>query len=250
MKGLVINETLKAWHGRRIGLAMMMMSILILFIFIVAIAIDQSFGLLLTTEEFVTIGSVLHIFIMLYSFVLVTGAISGEASTGTIKQLLIKPVSRHRVLLSKWLTNLVISFLLYCFVLALLFAFGLFFPHVVPLSSTFYYLFETALYTTPSLIFYVALATLIAVITKNTAVTIVLTILPYFFADLFVLLAAEYDWASWIVFAHIDVFNNYNPVSLAPAPFPSMWASIGFLLIHIALMLAIAHVIYKRQDVL
>lgn len=172
--------------------------------------------------------SAMSFFVILYSFVLITGAISGEFASGTIKQLLIRPVSRHRILLSKWVASLLLSIGLYALMMLVIFLFGLFFPHQQSLVDTLIDAGLFVLYATPTFVFYVSFATLVAVITRNTAVTVVITILPYFFADIFLMIANQYEWTQWVVFRHIDVFTNYHPASFFEPPFESMWLRLAF----------------------
>ncbi|GAK14739.1 ABC transporter permease subunit [Geomicrobium sp. JCM 19039] len=250
MMNLLINEWMKAWYGRKVWIFMSVMGVAVTFTFFVALLMNMNFDLMITTEDFITVGSAMSFFVILYSFVLITGAISGEFASGTIKQLLIRPVSRHRILLSKWVASLLLSIGLYALMMLVIFLFGLFFPHQQSLVDTLIDAGLFVLYATPTFVFYVSFATLVAVITRNTAVTVVITILPYFFADIFLMIANQYEWTQWVVFRHIDVFTNYHPASFFEPPFESMWASIGFLGLHIAVFLAVSHIVFKKRDVI
>lgn len=97
-----------------------------------------------------------------------------------------------------------------------------------------------------------ALATLIAVLTKSTALTIIITFAPMFFSSIIQLFIHQYEWSKWIVISHIDVFSNYysNEMIFMEPPFESMWGSLAFLGAHIVVILIAAHLVFKKRDVL
>ncbi|WP_059102880.1 ABC transporter permease [Shouchella shacheensis] len=252
MIALIKNEWMKAWHGRKVWVFMLVMASFILLGLAGAFFIQANTEEALTSAEFAELGTgVLTTFVNLYAVILITGALAGEYATGTIKQLLIRPVSRSKVLFAKWMGNMLFGVVLFALVAAGTFTVGwAFFSTEQPIVETLSALGEMTLYMLPTLIFYMSLATLIAVLTKSTALTILITFLPYFFASVLQMLIMQYEWAKWVVFTHVDVYSNYHLEGIMEPPFENVWLSLGFISLHVAAFLIVAHIVFKKRDVL
>ncbi len=253
--GIIYNEWLKSWYGRKIWLFALIMLLFIggavaLFLFT-----QSQMDSAMTANEFAEISVyAFPTFVMLFGVVLIAGAIAGEFSSGTIKQLLIRPASRHNILFGKWFGNLLLATFMYFAIVLLVIIIGLlvFDPGSGSVGETFKTTLEMAIYQLPTLVFYMALATLIAVLTKSTALTIIITFAPMFFSSIIQLFIHQYEWSKWIVISHIDVFSNYysNEMIFMEPPFESMWGSLAFLGAHIVVILIAAHLVFKKRDVL
>ncbi|WP_078390764.1 ABC transporter permease [Shouchella patagoniensis] len=253
MIGLLHNEWLKSWYGRKMWLFSFIM--LILVAGSVGISLFAQFNMsdAITAQGFAEVSVFLFpMFVMIYGVILIAGAIAGEHVNGTIKQLLIRPASRSTLLASKWLGNALFSTLLFFLLIGITTAVGLlvFTSDGTSATTILNDMFSMGAYQLPTMLFYMALATLIAVTTKSTALTIVITFAPMFFGSLLQMFIIRYEWSKWIVLTHIDFFNNYHQIGMMPGPFESMWASLGFLFAHIALFLLIAHIVFQKRDVL
>ncbi|SDB81991.1 ABC transporter permease [Shouchella lonarensis] len=251
MMGLWKNEWIKAWYGRKISIFLMVMAGLIVLGIGLSLLVDTSEDKMTAMEFSFQSTSLFTTLGILYGVILMTGAIASEFSTGTVKQLCIRPMSRFQVLIAKWTGNMVFSLAIIVFVYMITIIAGvIFFPlEGESMGHVFYDMGKQLLYYVPTLFFYIGLATMMAILTKNTAVTLVVTLLPFFFSTIVSILAATVDWSKWLFFTHIHVWNNYHPDGMQLAPFDSMWASITFLTLHALLFLFIAHVVFKRRDV-
>lgn len=253
MIGLLYNEWLKSWYGRKMWLFALVMLLFIAGAVGIALLTQSNMSGPLLATEFAEISVfVFPLFIMLFGVVLIAGAIAGEHSTGTIKQLLIRPSSRSTLLFTKWFGNLFIAsaglFLIvaFCTMLGIV----IFSTEGQSISTLISEMLTMAAYQLPTLVFYMALATLVAVVTKSTALTIVITFAPMFFGGILQLFIMNYEWAKWFVITHVEFFSNYHEFGTTVAPFESMWASLAFLGGHVVVILLIAHIVFQKKDVL
>ncbi|MED4129514.1 MULTISPECIES: ABC transporter permease [Shouchella] len=253
--GIIYNEWLKSWYGRKVWLFALIMLLFIggavaLFLFT-----QSNLGSPMVADDFAEVSvSVFPTFVMLFGVVLIAGAIAGEFSSGTVKQLLIRPTSRHAILFGKWFGNLLLAMFMLFAIVLLSTVIGLivFSTEGMSTGETFRTIFEMAIYQLPTLVFYMALATLIAVLTKSTALTIIITFAPLFFSGILQLFISQYEWSKWLIVSHIEFFSNYydSEIMFVEPPFESMWGSLAFLGAHIVVILIAAHLVFKKRDVL
>ncbi|MBB6448533.1 ABC-2 type transport system permease protein [Geomicrobium halophilum] len=250
MNGLLQNEWVKAWYGRKIWMFLIAMFVFLILGWAFAAVIHSVGRFSIGPMEFVEPGLVsLNVFINLYTVVLVTTAIAGEYGNGTMKQQLIRPVPREQLLLSKWLiTMLIATALIFILTIALLVIDQVYFTSGESFFAMIYEAFILALYQLPRLVFYISLATLMAVLTRSTALTLVITFFPYFFGNIIGAIAMLYDWSHWLVLTHLDVYQNYAGMGGGP-PFENIWLSVGFIGIHAVVFLLLAHLIFQYRDV-
>lgn len=136
-----------------------------------------------------------ELLIIVFLVIVLGGIISDEFNKGTIKQLLITPSSRIKVIISKYMTSLIIFIFIFLFILIIqLIISGIFFgyssfkiPVVLYNSNTnniviipvFKYLFKILLCKLPMIIFTISLLILIGIIIDNTLVTSITVLINY-----------------------------------------------------------------------
>lgn len=144
---------------------------------------------------------------------------AGEFSQGTIKYLLIRPVSRSKVLLSKYLAVMLFGLILAASLLAVSFLVnGVLFGFHGPLkpylcigpegnvieTGMIYKTMESYILKSTAIVMYAAFAFMLAVVFRTTSlaqgITIVAIILGPQAANAF----AHYPWAKYLLFAHTD----------------------------------------------
>lgn len=150
------------------------------------------------------------IFLVLVATIIVAGSIVAEEfNKGTIKQLLLRPFSRIKILYSKYITVLIIFL---CFLLFNLFTSTIFYGFVkgfsslsVPMviydlsigkiveMSLFKYIFINFIAVLPNYLILITLAFTLGVLFSNTAVAIAVTIMANFFAGIVDLFASGYE---------------------------------------------------------
>ncbi|WZY01408.1 ABC transporter permease subunit [Bacillus sp. FSL W7-1360] len=254
MIDLMKNEWIKAWYGRKVWVFLIVLAACTILGTVVGVMMKNYADAYIDLLFFETVFPIFAGFVSLYAVILVSGALAKEFSSGTIKQLFIRPVSRTRILLSKWISIMLLSFLLLLGAGFILFLVEmLFFTENTTWMIGFKTMWSMVLHHTPTLLFYIALATLIGVWMRSTALTIVVAFIPMFFKGILMLLLMQYDWSKWIVFMHFELYNSYEkPVDLifSSELFDSVWHSAAYIGAHILILLLISHLIFKKRDVL
>ncbi|CAN7202577.1 ABC transporter permease [Rossellomorea sp. LjRoot5] len=107
MMNLITNELIKQIFRPRMWISLALIvfidSIASLFVYLLFDGIQFSFW------EYMRISSNLLMIIQLFTLIIAGDIVSSEFSSGTIKLLLIRPISRVKILLSKYITVLVIA---------------------------------------------------------------------------------------------------------------------------------------------
>ena len=136
-----------------------------------------------------------EILIIIFLIIVVGGIVSDEFNKGTIKQLLIVPSSRLKIIISKYITSFIMFIFIFLFILIVqLVISGIFFGYSsfkIPVViydlrinnivtiSIFRYLFQILLYKLPMLLFIITMLILIGLMTNNTLITSIITLINY-----------------------------------------------------------------------
>lgn len=158
-------------------------------------------------------------------FVVVVGSanVAAEFSDGTIKQLLIRPHQRWRILLSKYIAViiyallLVITLIISGYIIGLvLFGSGDFNTKIfeitlegrkVAIVGTQFFL--KMLYFIPSLLIIMTIAFMLSTLFKSQALAVGIGIFVLFFSStiggIILMLADKYFWAKFLIFPHLDL---------------------------------------------
>jgi len=213
--------------------------------------------------------------ISLFTIIIAANIISSEHRWGTIKLLLIRPISRTTILLSKYVSVLIFAVVtaLFLFIFSFLtgaILFGLepgVNPHAVVydfantvkgvnISEEVDYLkyaslpletFSNYAYHMVILIMMTTLALMISTIFKNNALAIGVAIFLMFAGNSIVAFFHEYSWAKYILFANIDLsqYINDNPMLEGL----SLNFSIMILLIHFIIFIGVSWLVFVKRDV-
>ncbi|MDQ0231713.1 ABC transporter permease [Metabacillus malikii] len=209
-------------------------------------------------KESVSIFGFAGVFII----IIASGIVSSEFSTGTIKLLLIRPIRRSKILLSKYLTVLLFGLFLLVFIFVIsaivgLVLFGMPTNDVSHLAYTNGKVIEQSIVThligeyfisSIDIIMLTTLAFMISTIFRNSSLAIGITLFLLFTGNTIVtLLASRFDWTKYLLFA-----NTYLGVYFDGVP-PVEGMTIGFsitmLVIYFVLFHALAFTVFKRRDV-
>lgn len=253
MLSLMKNEFKKAWYGRKIWIFLIILFGSLLLGTGLTLLADSFAGSVLLGQLFLVLGfTTLAQMINIYVVIQMTGAVAGEFRSGTIKQLLIRPVSRHTLLFAKWFTTLLIGLGLYIAMSLVIYPIHMILfngDSSLSWGEGFLTTLRFMLYSLPGMTFYFTLALLIATLTRNTAITIVVALIPYFFGGIFTTLNEFFDWPKWIVLTHVDLINIFE-LQMFSAPFDGLWQSVLFILGHCILFLILGHILFKKRDVI
>lgn len=179
--------------------------------------------------------------------------VSKEFSDGTIKLLLIRPISRSKILISKYAT-------------VVLSAMGMLLLHFVLSSIMFNVLFKPAIYSfvvqdlfsqygyfSIELLLVLTLAFMISTVFRNQGLAIGLTLFLYLTGGMIVQFLARYfSGAKYLLFANWDLSRSYEGVD--PTVFPGLHGittsfSISVIIFYYLAFIAITWVTFNKRDV-
>lgn len=212
--------------------------------------------------EYVLENSFLTSIISLFTIIVAAGIISNEFKWGTIKLLLIRPISRTKILLSKYLSVLIFAFSLLVFLLltswivgAILFGLNGLNPIVVqdmvPGFVQNDVLGEIAKSYGFSLVTLVMMATfafMISAIFRSSGMAIGLAIFLMMAGNAIVAFLAQYEWSKYILFANTNL-NQYTNGMEPMIPGMSMTFSVIVLLVYFVIFMGAAWTAFTKRDV-
>ncbi|MCA0755733.1 ABC transporter permease [Paenibacillus sp. N4] len=257
---LVRNENMKIYRRPR---TWVMMSILLGLVLVISI-LWLSFGDRNSTSMWEVVfieASVLFLLVTIFTVVIAAGVVAEEFTTGTIKLLLIRPWSRSKILLSKYIAVMMFAILLAVelFVSTIAvnwLAFGihadpeaaLSFP--VPTGGTpVSYLLQYYALTLVSLVVTVTLAFMLSTIFRSGGLAIGLSLFLLLGVNSFVALIAmlDYQWIDYLLFIHLNLtqYLDGNPMREGM----TLGYSLGVLAVYYILFIAVTWYVFNKRDV-
>ncbi|WNF21125.1 ABC transporter permease subunit [Mesobacillus jeotgali] len=200
-------------------------------------------------------------------FVVVVGSanVAAEFSDGTIKQLLIRPHQRWRILLSKYIAVIIYALLLVLtlivsgFIIGLiLFGSGDFNMKIfeitlegrkVAIVGTQFML--KMLYFIPSLLIVMTIAFMLSTLFKSQALAVGIGIFVLFFSStlggIILMLADKYTWAKFLIFPHLDltVYALQDRI-LEDITLP---VSLSILAVYYAIFMMLTFFFFQKRDI-
>jgi ABC-2 type transport system permease protein len=166
--------------------------------------------------------------ISVFVIVIGSGVIANEFSSGTIKLLLIRPVMRWKILLSKYISTmlfalfmLVILFVVSFLMGGILFGFGgVFQPYhasvhgILNETNFFQQLILRYAFNCVELLMLVTFAFMISTVFRNSALAIGIGVFLMFTGDFIVLIFSESSWVKYILFANLDLARYFDGMPL------------------------------------
>ncbi|MFO1443042.1 ABC transporter permease [Bacillus sp. Bva_UNVM-123] len=201
-------------------------------------------------------------FVGLFTIIIAAGIVASEFNWGTIKLLLIRPIKRWRILLSKYLTVLLFGL----FMLTLLFAFssglgaalfGLpenavpylnYYNGKVTEQSMFVHLISYYGLKSINMLMLATMAFMISAAFRNSSLAIGLSLFLYFMGgQVTQLIAVKYEWAKYILFANTNLLQYFEGSPIVDGMTISF--SIIMLLVYFVLFQVVAFYVFKKRDV-
>lgn len=196
--------------------------------------------------------------------VIIAGSIvSQEYSWGTIKLLLIRPVDRWKILLSKFIASIIIGvvFLIASFILSLLFGmlfFGFDFGEshyiyarggVVHDVSVFYHFLQTYGSHIVDIIMISSFAFMLSTIFKSNALAIGLSVFISYAGSMAVSILSMFNdkIPKYLFFLNTNLYQYVEGPSLLPDT--SLGFSVTVLVIYFIIFMAISFVVFQKRDV-
>lgn len=169
-------------------------------------------------DSFVGVYSII---VTLFIVIIAGGIVSSEFSRNTIKLLLVRPVSRFKVLLSKLLAVYIIGYILFFLSMIILLITSGFVFGFSDMWSPILKIVDGTVHTEPYILYFIlhilfysisllcagALAFMLSTITKSTAVSVALTIILYIGLPIVtaIMLAKSYFWFTLAPFAYFNI---------------------------------------------
>ncbi|GFN30814.1 ABC transporter permease [Paenibacillus xylaniclasticus] len=200
--------------------------------------------------------------ITLFTVITAADAVAGEFAGGTIKMLLTRPVSRSRVLLSKYLGSfsygamlLAILFLTSLVIGVIMHGFGgLTDPYLyvtdegVQESTMLLHCLKLYGYKSVHLLMIATLAFMISTVFRGVNLAIVTAVTLLLSGNLIVLMLSDYTWAKYLFFANTDM-TMYLAGGETPFAGMSIWFSIAVLATYYVLFIAISWAVFTKREV-
>lgn len=214
-----------------------------------------------TAWSFVEETSMLVSLVTLFTVIIGASIVSSEFSWGTIKLLLIRPVSRSKILASKLITTylfaattvsllFIVSFLVGLVVFGLN---GMWETHIVYLDgqvvekSMLIYLIEQYLLACVSLVMIVSIAFMISTLFKNSAMAIGISMFLLFTGNIITVVLSEYEWSKYILFANLDLTQYSNGTTLMEGM--SMSFSLIVDAVYLLVFLSLSWYVFTKKDI-
>lgn len=211
--------------------------------------------------SFISDMSSLIDFAGLFMIIIAGGIVASEFNWGTIKLLLIRPITRSKILLSKYITVLLFGFsllfLLFIFsgILGLvLFGLGgsepylLYQDGVVKEQSMILHLINVYSLSSIQNIMLATMAFMISSAFRSSSLAIGLSIFLMFAGGQIThLIAMKYDWAKYSLFANTDLFQYFEGTPMLPGM--TLTFSVIMLIVYFLIFQIIAFIIFKKRDI-
>lgn len=167
----------------------------------------------------------LVVLITLFTVIIAGDSLAGEFTTGTIKLLLIRPVNRLKILISKYLSMLkfgilllLILFIVSILINGLLYKFGQMNLPLVSINNEGQIvernmvtnLWKTYMLNGVSTIIFVTMAFMISSAFRSSTMAIGFSIFALFAGSLVSELLQRYEWSKYLLFANIDLSQHLS----------------------------------------
>lgn len=211
-------------------------------------------GFMITSKSIIS-------FVTLFTIIIAAGSVASEFSWGTIKLLLIRPVSRSKILASKYIGSLSFAFVL----LILLFVFsfivgGLFYgfgsieqPYLAYVDgnvieqSMLYHVLSLYGYSAVNLLMFVTFAFMLSTVFRSSSLSIGLAIFLMFTGQQVAILLSSYEWAKYILFANIDLMQYVDGVPIVEGN--TMGFSALVLTAYFIIFNTLSWLVFNKRDV-
>ncbi len=198
----------------------------------------------------------------LFTIIVAAGIVASEFGWGTIKLLLIRPIKRTKILLSKYLTVIIFDVFLLAilFISAAILGFALFGTgdgnnaHLAYANGTvveqnmLLYLIKRYLLASVDVIMITTMAFMISAVFRNSSLATGLSIFLLFMGStVTAIIAAQYNWAKYILFANTDLSQYFDGIPMVNGM--TLGFSITMLLIYFIVFMLLAFGVFTKRDV-
>lgn len=253
---LIHNENIKIYSRLRTWI-MLFLLVLISFLFPLLIYITGNTGEqdISMWDSFQLTASVAFLMNMIFTVVIASDAVAGEFGWGTIKLLLIRPWSRSKILLSKYISMVLFSLVGTALFVAVGLTASLIFSssHSDTSSNMAWtpaqYSFLVLLCQYVWLFIIATLAFMVSSVFRASGLAIGLSLFITFAGDIItaILNPERYSWAKFLIFPHMNL-NGYILSDTGPGGV-SLGFSIGVLAVYYVVFMAVSWLVFCKRDV-
>ncbi|WP_335727040.1 MULTISPECIES: ABC transporter permease [Virgibacillus] len=200
--------------------------------------------------------------VSLFTIIIAAGIVANEFRWGTIKLLLIRPIRRSGILLSKYITVLLFALYTALFALVLMWIFGAIFfgigdwnPSIVvegedgfKTVSLVANIFTSFGFKLVNLVMMATFAFMISAVFRNSSLAIGIAIFLMMGASSIVTFFADKEWAKYILFAHTDL-SQYMDGNFLMLEDNTMGFSIAVLVVYYAIFMLLSWIVFTKRDV-
>ena len=205
--------------------------------------------------------SILFLLVTIFTVVIAASAVAEEFSTGTIKLLLIRPWSRSKILLSKYISILMFSLVLtvillistiavnwVCFHISAAETYAVTFP-IPEGTSVFVFLLQYYALTYVSMIVTVTLSFMLSTIFRSSGLAIGMALFLLLVVNNIIqlLYSLDYKWIEYILFLHLDLTQYLY--DFQPREGMTLGFSLGVLAGYYVIFIALTWYVFNKRDV-
>ncbi len=224
------------------------------------LAEDIPLAVTATFDSYMSYGVGLMMIVTIFSVVVAAGIVSSEFSSGTIKMLLTRPVSRTKILLSKLLTVILFGLLLYAVCLAgtafiALVLWGTDVSHNLQIVDgaikevgVWKPIFENFILSFGDFFMSIFFAFMLGSIFRSSSLAIGLTLVISMMGTLIITLMSKYSFAKYVWISHSDL-TQYASGSTPYLEGVTLPFSLTVLAVYAILFVLSSFIIFNKRDV-
>lgn len=245
---LIQNENMKIYRRPRNWIMMGMLLVIALVVAIIMKTVGDGES---SMVEFMNIGKNFTMFVFIFSVVVTAEIVAGEFTWGTIKLLLIRPATRSKILLSKYIAALLyLLLLLVVNYLATAIVGLIFFGNGDAGNLTMLSVLQAYGYTIIDLFMNLTFAFMISSVFRSSVLAIALTFILTFLSGtvMQVLVQLKYSWAKYILFANTDL-SQYAAGHKPMLEGMTLPFSLTMLSVYYIVFVALSWTVFSKRDV-
>ncbi|MDA7028193.1 ABC transporter permease [Bacillus sp. CLL-7-23] len=196
----------------------------------------------------------------LFVITIAGGIVASEFNWGTIKLLVIRPISRFKILLSKYLTLLLFSISLLLFLFIASGIIGLVFfgtgdgseAHLTYVNGSvkeqniLFYLIQYYLLNSIVILMLATMAFMISAVFRNSLLAVGISMFLLFSGNMITPLLMHFDWGKYFLFANTDLMMYINGT---PPEGMTFGFSVTILVIYFVIFHLLAFSVFSKRDI-
>lgn len=248
---LIQNENMKIYRRPRNWIMMGLLLVITLAVAVIlkTVSNGEVGGHML---PFMNICKNFTIIVFVFSVVVTAEIVAGEFTWGTIKLLLIRPATRSKILLSKYIASILYLLLLLAFLYIVSAVVGfLFFGNTGDTAGlSMLSILKSYGFRTLDLFMNLTFAFMISSVFRSSMLAIALSFILTFVSGtvMTVLVQLKYDWAKYILFANSDL-EQYTEGHRPMMEGMTLGFSLTMLLIYYVVFIALSWTVFSKRDV-